>query len=309
MAQLSEIGTYRGEIVDAALKISKKGYPMFVATLRADEVYVDDKATLDGYVAEGIIEEAEPQWFDCSDVGGTVTTNMPLFKANVNAGDQCRRKDPNNPNDEDHNEFFHVERLVNVFGWGGSFSELSDNSYVGKKCMFRVKENSDPEYTNLDVAYIGGFDDDPTRSLNGLDVTEAAALDKLIVGGPTIKKSKKAARPKPATTKGKGYATSKVSASTTKKTTPPAPTPKVEEDVEEVEAPSGPYYDQDAPDMDCAWDFVCTKADGTPDDEVSDAWGAAIQEVMETTEKDSGDFTQDDWTKVAKTTLTDLAIV
>jgi len=185
MNKLDTRGVYRGPIVDSAVGISKSGYPKWVATLKADEKWIEDPSELEHFELEA------PAWVDWSEFSEQIIVHLVLFTANVEQGEHCTEE----------NQLLNYDQLQRATGWAGdSFDELQDGSVEGKSILFRVEDN-DPDFAAknpVTVEWIDAFDASPTTNLTKLDSDKLSALNALLKGGGS-KKPGKAARPaKPA---------------------------------------------------------------------------------------------------------------
>lgn len=304
--KIDQVGTYRGETIEAALQTSKSGLPMFVVTLRADERYVEDQSDLDFYVEQGVIEEAVPQWIDWSEHGETIRNYMLLFKPEE--GETEFTED---------NATVNYKQIQTAFGWdGASFNELSDGTFIGTNVLFRCAEEEDPKYGPCRVAWVDEFDAPPQRELKSVDATTIAELSNRL--RITKKKTKPAAAAAPkvakpsASTASQSTTKKKATKKTTaKKTATPAPqaapaaAPAPAAATATAEAPSSQEFTKDE-----AWNDIYTKAAAADNETevITDAWIAGVAEVAEDAGVDEESFTGAHWAKVRKIVLRDLGV-
>jgi len=170
MGLINETGTYRGLSTDWGVSTTKNGFPQFVVSLNATEVWDKD-------------EEA---WVDISGEEATeITAFLVLFgksgKPTLNA-----------------------EQVEKAYGWNGaSFSDLANGDYSDEKVLFRVEENEYEGNVSLQVNWIDSPDASPGRSIGKLSDNELKALDaqyskylKKPATKPAKAKKKEAAPPK-----------------------------------------------------------------------------------------------------------------
>jgi hypothetical protein len=298
--KIDQPGAYRGVLIETALRTTRAaGNPMFVATMRADERYIEDKDQLAFYVEQGVITEPEPQWIDWTEYDETIRTNMVLFSP-VTAGDPFI----DDENDPDCNATFNYRQIEEALDWdGASFAELA-NDFLDAPVQFRVGENKPEDvdqYGPVQVKRLAAFDAPPQRELTSVDADTLNALTARLTKKKRAPKKAAAAAPKPSPA---GSASSGVpSASpakakpkakaTPKATTPPAATaPKTTPSNDEV----------DSCDKDTAWNesYAAGVTCGAEESEISDTWQTNIVEVADNTEVDEFDFTNVHWAKVRK---------
>lgn len=286
--KIDQIGTYRGEVFEAALQLNRNGNPMFVINVRADQKYVEDANDLQFYVDQGVIEEAVPQWVDWSAYDESARNFMTLYNCETEDGEFSEENATSN-----------YEQVVKAFGWdGSSFESFQDGSFIGKSVLFRVKEEPDERYGPTTVCWVDAYDADPTRALKNVDKTTVLDLDKRLKGAKKTA-PKAAAAPKVAATKPK--AAPKAAPAKTKKapapaaSTPPAPAPKVADAVEFTKEE--------------AWEDVFKQIPNEEPDVITDTWIAAVAEVGDNNSVEEADFTSEHWGAVHKLVLRDLGVV
>lgn len=320
MAKLDTAGTYRGEIVEAGLGVTKNGFPQFVGRFKATEKFVEELSELQHFHEQGVVEARDeegktfdPQWVDWSAFDEYITGFLVLFN-----------------NDEEFSEdtkLMNYDQLQTALGWGGTeFESLNDDTHVGKTVLFRVEEDEYNGQTQLKVNWIDDPEASPTRELRKLDDDKLKGLQsKLKMGGKKqAAKSAKAAKPagKPSGGKqtktssddsggGSDTPTSKSNSGPPKKSPPkkdPEPEQQEEQQQEEEEQTESSESTSlpSAISQDTAWEFVCENKGDNSDSDVEDAWIAACNEVGE--DKDEDDFTEEEWAKVRDIVIRDLAL-
>lgn len=143
MSLIDRASTFRGRITDHGVSKSTNGYPQWVASLVALEIY-----------------DAEDQvWVDWSgyDVN-EITAYLVLFGGK--------------------GETLAVQQLKKITGWNGlAFSDLNSLDLSETKIQFRVEENTYEGKTRLQVAWVDEYDAEPGRTVRKLDPEDLKALD------------------------------------------------------------------------------------------------------------------------------------
>jgi len=308
MAKIDSPGTYRGEITEATLGTTKKGYPQWVARLLATEKYIEEQADLDHFKNEGVIEEATPQWVDWSAFGEDILGYFVLFNDSENF-------------EPGVTSLLNYEQIQLAVGWDGAeFESLQDETHIGKKVLFRVKEDDYNGQVKLKADWIDSYDASPTSELKKLDAGEVSKLtSKLkIKSKPAAAKPGKPAAAKSATKPASKPATAAPSESSkssdedqmsfeesvekeqaeqeaaseqtsTQPSTPPSRGTKTQ--TPESTSTSGDGCTQAE-----AWEAICGAKGSHSDTEVEEAYIAGVDSVSTT--KDEKEFTPEEWAAV-----------
>lgn len=264
MPKLDTPGTYRGEITESSLGSTKKGYPQFLARIKISEKYVETPADLAHFTAEGVIDEARPQWVDWASFDEDILGYFVLFN------------DPDTFSDD--TKLLNYEQLQLALGWDGTeFDSLNNDTYSGKKVLIRVEESEYDGQTRLSVNWIDDFGATPNRELKKLDSAEVSKLGaKLKIKGKNGPK-RNAAKPK------RSAVTATTPAASRTDKPGPVAEPVAEPVIEELT-------------MEEAWANVCDAKGDHTDVEVEDAWIAGIESVSPDREETS--FTPQEWWSV-----------
>ena len=304
--KIDEIGVYRGEVIEAAFKRNRNNNPMFVVTIRADERYVDDTATLKSYLDADLITEEVPQWVPWTEYDQTIRNNMTLFSPKTEG--EVYTED---------NATLNYRQCKEALGWDGtSFDELGNDTFVGKKVLIRVGENTyEPEkYGPVDVKWLDAFDAPPTRELKSMDQSDISALNKRLKISKKAT-SKTAAAPKssagsrktkPATSK----TTTKTKASSVQTAPPAASTPPSSAATPPAPAPEG-TEDSSEFTKEEAWNSVykISSESGQEDTAITDQWIAAVGKVAEQLNAEEDSFAPEDWAQVRHFALESFSLV
>lgn len=319
MKQIDGVGTFIATIIESAVSLTKNGYPQSVLRLVAAKKFISDKPNMEHF---GL---TEPAWVDWdAEWGAEIVGYFVLFKS----ADTFTTEGP------EKTALLNYEQLILATGWDGtSFEALGDGTLNGKEVLIRVEENTYQDKTSLQVSWIDTKDASPERSLKSLDSDALKTLSsKLKISRPAVKPV--AATPKPAAVPAapKSPATSpapaggaktpattptaaptspsKTAATPAAKTAPAAPKPAAKATpaptppppvVEETVIPGLPTET----DQGGAWEFVNSVKGGTTDQDMTDTWIAACQEVSGGTRPDST-FTPEEWAKVRDIVIRDL---
>jgi hypothetical protein len=286
MGKIDTAGTYVGEILESSLGITKKGFPQWVARLRADQKWVDD--------AEGLkhFGLTEPGYVDWTEFGEDIVAFMVLFNHAEAFTADTKLKN--------------YDQLQAATDWDGTeFDSLNDEAFVGKKILFRVEENTYEGKTRLQVNWIDAPDAPAERTLKKIDAGEVKSLNAKLgfAKKPKPAKAPATAAKAPTTPVANPASTTKPTATATAApakapATPPkapAKTPKAPEPETESLATIAT--------KDQAWGYVIGHKGDLSEAEIADAWLSACQEVGNDTEE--SDFTPEMWAKVRDTVIKD----
>ena len=170
MSLITEPASYRGVVVEHAVGKTKEteehnGLPQFVAKFRASEKW----------------DSEEKVWIDWSSrEDSEITAYLVLFDRHKKA-------------------IFHAKDIQKVFEWDGvSLPGLNLLDLDNVEVQFEVVEHTYKEKTNLQVANIRGYNEEPGGSVKKLDDDELAELNatfsnslKKLSGGPKVAKADK----------------------------------------------------------------------------------------------------------------------
>lgn len=285
MPRIDTVGPYRGEIVEAGVAATKKGYPQWIARIKATEKYVDDPEGMEYF------ELKEPDWVDWSQLNEDIVAYLVLF----NDAEEF----------SEDTSLCNYEQLQAALGWDGTeFDSLNDDSYIGKTVMFRVEEDEYDGKVSLRVNWIDAADASPRRELRKLD---ADGLKDLSAKLKIKKKPKSVAKPASKPKAGKPGGDSKKPPVPPKKSPPKDETPEEKPDGgdESGDGSTDTSLPSETSQGD-AWEFVCEHKGGNSDSDVEEAWISACGEVGG--DKDEDDFTDADWAKVRDLVIKDLAL-
>lgn len=266
--KIDQAGTYRGQIAEHGIGMTKKGYPQFVCRITAAEKWVESKEELKHF------ELGEPAWADWSDFDEEITGYLVLF----------------NDTDEfsEDTALLNYHQLKTALGWDGDeFNSLAEGEHVGKKVLFRVEENEWDGKVRLQLNWLDDYEASPTNGLRTVDADTVKDLtSKLKV--QKSKKNKPASAAKPSAGKSKDKSESKgegKSEKSSKTSDPPKRQKK-----KEVESDNEEYTQLKA------WDFIQKRKGDRDDQDIVDAWMAACESVGG--DKEEEDFTPDEWAAV-----------
>jgi hypothetical protein len=267
MSNISQVGSYRGLVVDRGLSNSSGGHLQFELTLQATEKY----------------DEANQVWtlFDFEDSEAQAYMNLITSKEQENAIN-CRQ-------------------IMRAFGWDGvSYLALNNpDSSLAKQIQWRMGMETYNNVERCKVQAIDAYDTTPGRKVEKLDAAAVRALDakyagilKKLSGGP----KPKTARPTPP------VATPPAAVPTPDPTpmpTTPIPTPVgtlvTPAPVSEPAKPkrgrpaapkappitATPVATGEPLDQSAAWEVVTTRSEkaGKTDLEVANAWTCVVKEL------------------------------
>ena len=134
--------TFRGKAVDYGVSASSGGFPQFVLSLVATEIY----------------DAEEQKWVDWSEYDvNEITAYCILFGSK--------------------GETLTFNQVKKVFNWDGAdFQTLSEGDYSEVGIQFRVEEDTYEQKTRLKVVWIDEFDAEPGRSVKKLGADELKQL-------------------------------------------------------------------------------------------------------------------------------------
>jgi len=264
MALIDVETTFKFEIVDAGVGITKNGFPQWVAALRAVEAWDDEGQT----------------WVDWSgEEANEITAYLTLMGKN--------------------GETLNVRQLMNAIGWSGtSFQELNDMDLSSVIIQGRVEAKTYEDKTTLQVVWIDEENAEPGRTLKKLDSEEIKKLDaqfKGLLSAAKVKTPTKATKPSaPPKVKKKPIKDMK------KVQVPPpetmAPLPKAGDSVSYSDVPVGKCTRQEA------WNAVIDlRTDDISDSELAETWLKAIKDVTGKTNQD--EVTEEEWFRIRETVL------
>lgn len=262
MSIIDRSATFRGNIVDHGVGKSTNGYPQWVASLVAVEIYDED-------------EEIWVDWtpYDVNEI----TSYQVLFGGK--------------------GETLAVQQIKKITGWDGlSFSSLAALDLSKTKIQFRVETNVYKEKTSLQVAWIDEYDAKPGRAIRKLDAGDLKTMDVqytkfLKQSAPKTAPTKVPTKPKTPRTrvKAKGIESTQPKGPVKKKATDPLGPPDPLNAPGEPEPPVLPETlpappDPNLPTGRCtkteAWEAVHElKAKNVTNAQIDTAWLDAIQVV------------------------------
>lgn len=310
MGKIDTAGTYIGEVLELGVSLTSTKKPQAVIRLKAVQKYVSDLATMQHF------QITEPAYVAWDSYDEEIVGFLLLF----NSTDEFNAE----------TKMLNYEQLQLALGWNGqSFGDLANGSFVGKRVMFRVDEDTYNDKTSLKVNWIDAENASPERSLKTLDADTLKGLDSLLkIAKPKTPVKPAAAAAKPATP-------AKPSA---KPTTPTAPAPSAAAPAASPATPSAPApkspskpatkppqkapapapaaapapVEESAPALantstqEAAWAYVTEHKGANEDGAIEDAWLAACNEVG--ADRNESDFTEADWAKVRNIVIRDLAL-
>jgi hypothetical protein len=339
MSKIDTAGTYRGEIVESGIGLTKKNdrnggeFPQAILRLKAWEKWIDDQVGMEA------CKLTEPGWVDWSSFGEDIISYWVLFRSKDEFSEDTK--------------LLNYEQMKIATGWDGTeFGSFGNGSLVGKKVLFRVENDEYNGKTQLQASWLDAIDAPPQRELKSLDAASIATLNaKLRITKVTkpVAPAKPAAPAKPPTSgsgvqekMAKAQAAAKpadpthgavaskpttatpVAAATGSSTATPPAAPKRGPGRPRKDAaapppppppPAAPVVDEETDSSagspaECtqieAWNYVNEKKGGNTDDAISEAWIAACAEVGG--EKEESEFTPTDWASVQKIVERDLAL-
>jgi outer membrane biosynthesis protein TonB len=177
-------GVFIGKIVDSALSLTKKGFPQWVALLKATKKYIASPEEIAHFQGQGFLQDGQPGWVDWSTFDEEIVAFLVLYNSTEEISPDT--------------ELLNVQQLSAATGWQPpAFDTLAN--LAGQEILFRVEYDS---YTNPEtgkvsegykVTWIDSKDAPPERQLKSLDAGGIATLMQKVVGYGTIGKT--AAKP------------------------------------------------------------------------------------------------------------------
>ncbi|HDY89742.1 MAG TPA: hypothetical protein ENH82_16710 [bacterium] len=280
MSLIDRAATFRGNVVDHAVSVTKNEFPQFVCKLVAKEIY----------------DEEEQVWVDWTDVDeNEITAYVVLYGSK--------------------GETLSSNQVKKVCNWdGASFQALNDGDYSETGIQFRVEEKVFQKQTRLQVSWIDEYDAVPGRSVRKLDQGELKQLDAKYA--QFLKAGGKKAAPVKASGAKAGIVKNTKSA---KPTSPKGPVKKVEKQTA-TEAIAGSKSDlseppaipsDDVPTGHCtkdeAWNTVVEMRDSKiSDSQLAECWSAAVKDAA--SGKQSDELTEEEWFKVQEKVMSETAV-
>lgn len=308
MSKIDSVGVFIGEVVESGLATTKNGFPQWVARIKAEKKFVEEKSELDHF------QMTDPGYVDWSSFGEDILAYLVLFKSNEVFDEKTA--------------LLNYEQLKIATGWDGTdFDPMCDGTFVGKKILFRVEHNS---YTNpetgkttegLQVNWIDSADAPPQRQLKTLDAAGVKDLAKKLKIRKSTAPAKPAAIVKPLSSATKPQTAPAAPAAPAPAATPapapaapatPASAPKRAKmpKTETAESAAPPATEKLSLPTETtqgeAWDLVCRSKGGNEDSVIEEAWIAACGEVGGDRDEDA--FTDADWAKVRNIVIRDLSL-
>lgn len=291
MSKIETIGTYLGTIVESGINVTAgQQLPQWVARLRVDKKYVEDKAEIDHFTAQGALA-GKAGYVDYSTFDQSVGAYLVLYS-----------KKTEKPT-------LNAEQLFKATGWSfPAFDQLPD--LAGKPIQFQVKEKKG--YTDqagqfhdqageLEVSWIDAPDASPERQIKTVDADQVKALMatyKQFAPKATAKAASfpaaPAAAPRPPVSTPLVAATSSPASSPTSPTASKAP-PKKAGPKPKAEQGAVLGVTDECTQID-AWNFVNANKGGADDDTVAEEWSKTTAAVLGNLPEDSA--TPAHWAKV-----------
>ncbi len=277
MSLIDREATFRGNVVDHAVSLSKNDFPQLVASLRATEIYDTD----------------ESKWVDFSDYEeNEIMAYLVLFGGN-------------------NEETLNCQQVKKAVGWDGlSFAGLENMDLSEVKVQFRVEERTYQEKTNLQVTWFDAYDAEPGRTVRKLDANELKTLDakyKQMLKNTGAKQAPakagtvKAKGNKPASPKGpvKKKAAKQIATEAANPSVPATP-PTTPETPATPGVPEGHITQQEA------WDNVLDLRKDVTDEQLSKIWLDAVYEFG--AGADQKNMTEAQWFKVQEKVLEQVSV-
>jgi hypothetical protein len=299
MERIDTAGVYRGLVTESAIGSTKKGFPQWIGRLQATEKWVENEADLAYFLENKIITEAVPQW-----VPWNYDQDILAYSVLFNS-------------EEVFNEttaLMNYEQLKLALGWDGTeFDSLNGDEHLNKTILFRVEEDTYQDKTSLKVNWIDHKDASPARELKKADAEKVKSLNSRLQIAKTAKPTAVAKPPaKPAAAPAPVAKTTPAPAPAPRvapKAPPAAPAPKA--------APAAPAASSGTEAAEAvalppqctkeeAWGYLFEIKGAATEDDVVQAWLAAMTEVCEGRTEDQ--FTNADWAKVRDAVKNDLAL-
>lgn len=167
MSLIQTEGTFRGNVLESGVNVSKGGFPQLLLSLRGIELW----------------DEETSEWVDWSAVP---ENDLTAYLILIDSKDK---------------QTFNYKKVQEVFGWNGvSFAELDAMDLSQIPLQFRVASNTYQEKTTLQVEFIDAYDAVPGRTIRKLDAAGLRSLDAkfkgVMKGAAPAKAPAKAAAPK-----------------------------------------------------------------------------------------------------------------
>lgn len=171
--RIDTAGTFRAEIIECGLVLSKTHKPMAVFEFKATAKFIVDNDELKHF------ELDEPAWIDYTDFNQTIRSYELLYNANIQKAELCI----NDPNDPEHNATKSTENLCDALGWDGqAFDAFVGDDFNGKIVQLRIKEGEYQGKPQMEVAWINHVDAEPTNQIKSVDNDTLKQLNALIKG-------------------------------------------------------------------------------------------------------------------------------
>lgn len=276
MQKIDSVGTFTGTITEATLGETKNGFPQAILKIAAEQKFIDDSAGMKHF---GI---TDPAYVDWSEFNEEALAYLVLFKSTEKFDASTK--------------LLNYDQLVIATGWNGTdFDNFEE--FVGKKILFRMKENDYNGKVTIQVAWIDKVDADPGGSLRPLDAEKVKGLNarlKMGMGGTAVSKPVRATgKPVPAVTP-------------TATTSNAAVTPDVPEGAPPARRGRKPKAENKLTQA-AAWAAVESGAEAkSVTDKAAEAWLAACEKVGG--ERGEEDFTEEDWFAVKTEVFTVLGL-
>lgn len=286
MGQIDSEGSFRGKLLEGSLAFTKNGYPQFIGKFSALEKFIDVPSDMQHF---GL---SEPVWVDWSAYNEQITGYFVLF----NSTEAFTEK----------TALLNYGQVQAALGWDGlSFDALNDGSFIDKPVLFRIESRTYNDKTSLQITWLDAVDAPPTRSLKPLDANDVkAANSKLQI--------KKKAAPAKAPS-----AALPARAATIQKAPPGRPPTEFDlPDATPVAKKAPPTTKKaakaDGPPLettrDDAWEYIQSVKGTTSDDDLADAWSAAVNEVVPDSDDDDK-ITGLQWAKIRDIVVRDNSLV
>lgn len=157
MANIDREGTFRGDVLDRGLSISRGGYKQLELQLKATEKYNEQE------------EVWQPWDFDVCEA----QAYLVLFSL-------------------DKKPYKNAYQVMKALGWDGvSVSALQTDDKLATKIQFRMAAEEYQGVTKIKVSWVDAYDADPNRKVQKLEASDLSKLDaefsaacKLLSGGP-----------------------------------------------------------------------------------------------------------------------------
>jgi len=266
MSLIDREATFKGNIIDHAVSLTKNEFPQFVCKLVAKEIYDED----------------DQVWVDWTDVEeNEITAYLVLYGKN--------------------GETLNCTQVEKATGWDGlSFQQLNDADLSEVTVQFRVEYRTYQNKTTLQVTWFDAADAEPGRAVRKLDASELKSLDAKYKAMLKNNAGKKTA-PVKAGAKTTVTKPGKVTAKNIKSTAPKGPvkkksSPSPTTAAEIADLPAGRCTKQEC------WDTIVELKDKSVTDEANaKAYLDAILEVSGSNDQDA--LTDEQWFQVKEIVL------